>query len=290
MAGSEDAHPAKAIVPIPWRCATCRHDATGLIIGMACPECGSPLNEASIRPAWLEPRSLRRIRLASRIAIAATFSLAFFPPVVLGFRSQGFVVPAWVVMPTLVIVTAGAVVAQTSAMLRLLWSATSPARGRFDVVALLLRAALQFIVFAGSFGFLSRPLVGGTLVAPWNGPLPGSAKAWGGISQWAGAILLQATLVLPVMVIDVLLARRAAAIAIGISDDRPAWTRLEWALKLISWWLGVGGAMCIAIPLTGWAISPLMWLVGHIVLFRAIEQMAGLHLGTSTDSVGDRTN
>jgi hypothetical protein len=251
---------------------------------MPCPECGRPLDQTSIRPPWLEQRHLRSVQLAARLAIAGTLALALFPLVVSGFRAQGYAIPPMVVMPAILIVTACAIGAQTFAILRLLWRATSPARRRLYVVAVLLRAPLLFIVFAGSFGFLAGQQQSGTMVAPFKGFFAGGAGVPGGMTPWVEAMLMQALLLVPALAVDVLTARRAAAIAASISDDRPVWARLETAFGLIAWWLAGAGALCVAIPVTGWAISPLVWLVGHIALFRTIDRMAGVYAGQSPRS------
>lgn len=275
----ENAGATRDAAHTPWRCGRCRHDAAGLLLGMPCPECGRLLDQTSIRPAWLEHAHLRRVRFASRLAIAATFGLALFPLVVSGFRAQGFAIPPSVVVPAILLVTATAVVMQTVAMLRLMWSATAPARRRVYVAAVLPRVPLLFIVFAGSFGFLAGQPQIATTVAPWRGFLAGGAGVPGGMTPWVSAMLLQALLVIPALAADVLTARRAATIAASISDDRPVWSRLETAFGLISWWLVGAGALCIAMPLTAWALTPLVWLVGHMALFRAIDRMAGLYAG-----------
>ena len=279
MPTSENPGPTHDTSVTPWRCAGCRHDAAGLLLGMPCPECGRPLDQASIRPPWLEQRHLRQVQLAARLAIAGTLALALFPLVVSGFRAQGYAIPPVVVVPAILLVTATAVVMQTVAMLRLLWKATAPARRRLYVAAVLLRVPLLFIVFAGSFGFLAGQQQSGTTVAPWKGFLAGGAGVPGGMTPWVSAMLLQALLVIPALAVDVLTARRAAAIAASISDDRPMWARLETAFGLIAWWLAGAGALCIAIPLTAWMLSPLAWLVGHMALFRAVDRMAGAYAG-----------
>ena len=84
-----------------------------------------------------------------------------------------------------------------------------------------------------------------------------------------------------------LTARRCIAIAVSISDDRPVWARLQTAFALIAWWLAGASALCVSIPLTGWWLTPLVWLVGHIALFRAVDRMAGLYAGESSRA-GDR--
>ena len=284
MPTSENPGPAHDTGAIPWRCAGCRHDAAGLLLGMPCPECGRPLDQTSIRPPWLEPRHLRSVQLAARLAIAGTLALALFPLVVSGFRAQGYAIPPVVVVPAILIVTAVAIGAQTFAILRLLWRATSPARRRLYVAAVLLRAPLLFIVFAGSFGFLAAQQQSGTMVTPWKGFLAGGTGVPGGMTPWVGAMLMQALLVVPALAVDVLTARRCIAIAVSISDDRPVWARLQTAFALIAWWLAGAGALCVAIPLTGWWLSPLVWLVGHIALFRAIDRMAGAYAGESPRS------
>lgn len=271
----------------PWRCAACRHDATGLILGMPCPECGRPLDRTSIRPTWLEPRILHRLRLAARLAFAATFALALFPPVVLGLRAQGFAVPPSIVIPVLLIVTAAAVAAQTFAILRLLWSATCPARTRWSVVAVLLRAPLLFIFAAGSFGFLSATQQSGTIVAPWKGFLAGGAGVPGGTMQWLSALLMQALVAMPILVQDFIVAAKCGTIANSISDDRPVWGRIQKALALISWWFAFVGMLSIAIPLTGWFMTPLAWLAGHLAFFRTIDRMLGLHIHGGTAHTGN---
>ncbi len=287
MPTSENQGPAQDTTAIPWRCAGCRHDAAGLLLGMPCPECGRPLDQTSVRPAWLEYGHLRRVRLAARLALAGTCALALFPPMVSGFRAQGFAIPPHVFALVILLVTACAVGAQTVAMLRLMWSAIAPARRRVVVAAVLLRAPLVFVVFAGSFGFLAGQQQSGTMVAPWKGFLAGGTGVPGGMTPWLGAMLMQALLVVPALVVDVLTARRCVAIAMSISDDRPVWARLQTAFALIAWWLAGAGALCVAIPLTGWWLTPLVWLVGHIALFRAIDRMAGLYAGESSRA-GDR--
>jgi hypothetical protein len=256
----------------PWRCSRCRYDARGLAFGAPCTECGRPLREDSLRPVWLEPGSLAKVRAAARLAATASFVLAMLPLLAAGF---GLVLPGtpgqWTVVAIVSVAVATTLAAQTFAALRLAAHALpKPERNRF-IALVLIRVPLLVLLLLGTQVLLVTKAL--TLEFP-GGDYAALSR---GFTSWLAWILPQAAIAIPAIAAEVLLARAARRIARGVSDDRPAWKDLNSLFGVTVWLFALAGLISM-VPIGGWVLGPLLLLVGDSVLFGAVARSAGLHM------------
>lgn len=63
----------------PWRCPRCGYDARQAALGDRCSECGTALDESSLRPPWLTVDALSRFDGAGGLGVLGGVLLALFP-------------------------------------------------------------------------------------------------------------------------------------------------------------------------------------------------------------------
>lgn len=259
----------------PWRCSRCRYDARGLAFGAPCTECGRPLREDSLRPAWLEPERLAKVQAAARLAAAASFALALLPLLAAGLA---LVLPStpgrWTAVAIASVAVALTLAAQTFAALRLATNAVpKPKKNRF-IALILIRVPLLVTLLLGTQVILVTHAL--KLEFP-GGVHPGAAMLSPGFRAWLAWMLPQAAVALPAIAAEILLARAAMRIARSVSDDRPAWKDLNSLFGVTFWLFALAGLICI-VPFAGWVLGPFLLLVGDSVLFGGVARTAGLHL------------
>ena len=244
-------------------------------MGTPCSECGEPLDESSIRPAWLEPVCLARVRKAAILAAGASLGLALLPLMAAGL---GLVLPSlsgrWMALAIAGVAVAATLATQTFAGLRLARSAMPKPRRNRLFALMIIRVPLLLIVVLGTMvGLVTHAL---KLEYP-RGDYPGAASLSGGPGSWLSWMFAQGAIVLPAIAAEILLVRAVADVSRSVSDGRPAWAQLSIAFAATSWLVAMAG-LIVVVPFGGWVLGPLLVLIGNAVMFACVARIAGLHL------------
>lgn len=242
---------------------------------MPCAECGELLDDSSVRPARLQPRPLARVGGAALLASAASLGLALLPIVAAGTALVLPVEPSRLVVVSVVSVAVVAtIVAQTLAGLWLAGTAPAgPARSRL-VAVVIIRAPLLLLVMLGALMYLVTQAL--KFEYP-GGDYTGAATLSGGALYWLARTLPQVAVVVPVVVLELRLARSTERVVRGVSDERAAWRILNGALVVSSCLIVLAGLLTI-VPFAGWVFGPSLLLVCNSVLFGSIAVAAVLHM------------
>ncbi|MFZ4575620.1 MAG: hypothetical protein ACOYN0_14590 [Phycisphaerales bacterium] len=232
---------------------------------MPCAECGEPLGENSVRPAWLEPERLGRLRRAALRAAVASFALALLPLLAAAVgpslpNPPGSLIDVAIASVAVVM----ALVPQTVAGIRLARLAPSTRERNRLLAIVVIRVPLFLMTVLSTMVLL--------LSHAFKMQVPGGT--YSGATSW---LLQQAAITIPAVVADVLISRAARNIAKSVSDERPAWRHLDVTFIVATGAMSLAGLLCV-LPSAAWVSGPMLLIVCEAAVFAAVARTARLHL------------